>query len=48
LILTTIAETNEEYYKRRGFVTTEKNWFPPGTMGSEPGFSVCHMWKQIN
>lgn len=43
LYLSTMKELNEEYYLKRGWVTTAENKIEKGVMGSRDGFSVAEM-----
>ena len=48
LMLSSMQELNEEYYKKRGWETTGVRRFPPGTMGSRDGFGVVEMMKVVS
>ena len=43
LYLSTMKELNEEYYLKRGWVTTAEKKIDKGVMGSRDGFSVAEM-----
>ena len=46
-VITTMKELNENYYQKRGFVTTREQRFDKGVGGSEVGFSVVEMEKIV-
>ncbi len=48
LMLSSMQELNEEYYKKRRWETTGVRRFPPGTMGSRDGFGVVEMMKVVS
>lgn len=47
MILTTIKEINEVFYKKKGFTKDYETAWPPGYLRSPEGFSVIHMSKQL-
>lgn len=47
LMLSTMQDVNEPYYRKRGFKTMSVKAFPPGTQGSRDGFSVAEMVKVL-
>ena len=48
LLLTTMQELNEEYYKRRGWTTTKTMRYAPGVGGSRDGFGIVEMMKPLD
>ena len=47
LYISTMQETNESYYVRRGFRTTNVIEVPPGVMESRDGFHIAEMVKEL-
>lgn len=47
MVLTTVTESNYEFYSRRGYIKDYETYHPPGTLWSETGFHVVHMSKPI-
>lgn len=48
ILLSTIQELNERYYRNRGWRTTAVQRFEPGTLGSRDGFSVVEMMRLVD
>ncbi|KAI7545838.1 hypothetical protein KC331_g5979 [Hortaea werneckii] len=47
MLLTTLKEINEDLYARRGYQKDYETWHAPGTLGSETGFTVVHMSREM-
>ena len=47
MLLTTVKEINEEFYRRRGYRADYETFHGPGFLGSENGFTVVHMSKKV-
>lgn len=47
MALTTIKQVNEAFYARRGFVKDYEVEYPVGHIGSETGFTIIHMSREI-
>ena len=47
ILLSTLKELKEEYYKRKGWKTTHERRFPAGVGGSEAGFGVVDMVRVV-
>ena len=47
LLLSTMQQLNEQYYTMRGWTATQTKHFPPGTRGSQDGFSIVEMCKRV-
>lgn len=47
LYISTIKQTNEAFYLRKGFEEVYSVDWPPGHLGSETGFTVAHMDREI-
>ncbi|GAB1725572.1 hypothetical protein NU195Hw_g6448t1 [Hortaea werneckii] len=47
MLLTTLKEINEDLYARRGYEKDYETWHAPGTLGSETGFTVVHMSREM-
>ena len=47
LMLSSMQELNEAFYKKRGWETTGVRRFPKGTMGSREGFGVVEMMRSV-
>jgi GNAT superfamily N-acetyltransferase len=47
LVITTVKERNEEFYARRGFGKDYEIWYDKGHVGSEQGFHVIFMSKEV-
>lgn len=48
MLLTTIKEINGQFYARRGWQADYETFHGPGWHGSEKGFTVVHMSKQVD
>ena len=47
ILLSTMKELNEEYYKRKGWTTTSERRFEAGVGGSEAGFGIVEMVRVV-
>jgi len=47
VLVSTMKELTEEYYRKKGWETTEERRFPPGTAGSGTGFTVVEMVRMV-
>jgi GNAT superfamily N-acetyltransferase len=47
MVLDTLKEVNEGFYLRRGYEVDYEDIFPPGTYGSEKGFTVIFLSKRL-
>lgn len=48
LMLSSLQELNENYYKKRGWETSGVRRFEKGTMGSRDGFGVVEMMRVVS
>lgn len=48
MALTTLKQVNEPFYTRRGFVKDYEVEYPVGHIGSETGFTIIHMSREVD